>query len=186
MDTTFWEQQTSLNDQFRLNLKGVNGRHVVTLPFSIRFHFWLGLCQLNVGGGGLLAPSMNMKFDYVRTCRLYCNSLSCTCLSYFGVGDVTAREMLSSHSWQGRREDCSTGSAAGHHERRESRHDSSRRSRQLNQRKYQTAAVGFRGDMGGSQSVQIPGGGSEGYHVLRVRAAVMVACPANINAPLGN
>lgn len=27
--------------------------------------------------------------------------------------------------------------------------------------------------MGGSQSVEVPGGGTEGYHVLRVRAA----CP---------
>ncbi|MEQ2172460.1 hypothetical protein GOODEAATRI_021291, partial [Goodea atripinnis] len=69
----------------------------------------------------------------------------------------------------GRREDCSTGSAAGRHEQQESRHDSSR-SRQLNQRRNPTLTVG---KMGGSQSVQIPGGGSEGYHVLRVRAAVM-------------
>lgn len=34
--------------------------------------------------------------------------------------------------------------------------------------------------MGGSQSVEIPGGGTEGYHVLRVRVFI----PSHITRPL--
>lgn len=42
--------------------------------------------------------------------------------------------------------------------------------------------------MGGSQSVEIPGGGTEGYHVLRVRAAgrrAGVPVPFRLAAALG-